>query len=118
MTMNADSRGTFTEFIKSADFGQVSINVTKSGVTKGNHWHHSKNEKFLVVGGSGIIKLRRIDSDRVIEYNVCAEKLEAVDIPPGYAHSITNTGTADMVTVIWANESYDPCKPDTYYLEV
>jgi len=100
LTMNIDERGSFTEFIKTPDRGQVSINISHPGITKGNHWHHSKNEKFLVVSGRGVIRFRKIGSDEVIEYNVSGEMLEAVDIPPGYTHSISNTGDTDMVTVI------------------
>lgn len=118
LKMNIDHRGSFTEFIKTADRGQVSINISKPGITKGNHWHHTKNEKFLVVSGTGIIKFRRIDADEIIEYHVSGEKLEVVDIPTGYTHNIINTGDSDMVTVMWANEAFDPEKPDTYYLEV
>jgi len=118
LKMNIDHRGSFTEFIKTADRGQVSINISKPRITKGNHWHHTKNEKFLVVSGAGIIKFRKIDSDEIIEYHVSGEVLEAVDIPTGYTHNIINTGDTDMVTVMWANEAFDPEKPDTYYLEV
>ena len=118
LKMNIDNRGSFTEFIKTADRGQVSINISKPGITKGNHWHHTKNEKFLVVSGTGIIKFRKIDSDEIIEYHVSGGKVEVVDIPTGYTHNIINTGEADMVTVMWANEAFDPEKPDTYYLEV
>ncbi len=118
LKMNIDNRGSFTEFIKTSDRGQVSINISKPGITKGNHWHHTKNEKFLVVSGKGVIKFRKIDSDEIIEYNVSGDKLEVVDIPTGYTHNIINTGVADMVTVMWANEQFDPDKPDTYFLEV
>jgi UDP-2-acetamido-2,6-beta-L-arabino-hexul-4-ose reductase len=118
LKMNVDNRGSFTEFIKTKDRGQVSINISKPGITKGNHWHNTKNEKFLVVSGSGTIKLRKIDSDEVIEYHIIGEKLEVVDIPSGYTHNITNTGDTDMVTVMWANEQYDKNSPDTYFLEV
>lgn len=118
LKMNIDHRGSFTEFIKTADRGQISINISKPAITKGNHWHHTKNEKFLVVSGTGIIKFRKIDSDEIIEYHVSGEKLEVVDIPTGYTHNIINTGDTDMVTVMWANEAFDPDKPDTYYLEV
>jgi len=118
LKMNIDYRGSFTEFIKTPDRGQVSINISKPGITKGNHWHHTKNEKFLVVSGKGIIKFRKIDCDDVIEYIVSGEKLEVVDIPTGYTHNIINTGDVDMVTVMWANEAFNPEKPDTYYLEV
>jgi dTDP-4-dehydrorhamnose 3,5-epimerase and related enzymes len=116
--MNEDQRGSFTEFIKSPDRGQVSVNVSKPGITKGNHWHHTKNEKFLVVSGEGIIRFRKINEDKIIEYNVSGDKLEVVDIPPGYTHNISNTGASDLVTVMWANEPFDPEKPDTFFLEV
>ncbi|WNF37349.1 capsular polysaccharide biosynthesis protein CapF [Bacillaceae bacterium IKA-2] len=118
LKMNIDQRGSFTEFIKTPDRGQVSVNVSKPGITKGNHWHHTKNEKFLVVSGKGVIRFRKIDSNVVIEYFVSGDKLEVVDIPTGYTHNIENLGDADMVTIMWANEHFDPVKPDTYYLEV
>ncbi len=118
LTMNVDQRGSFTEMIRTEERGQVSINVSKPGITKGNHWHHSKNEKFLVVSGEGVIRFRRIDSDEVIEYFVSGEKLEVVDIPTGYTHNIENLGKTDMVTLMWASECFDPNKPDTFYLEV
>lgn len=118
LKMNVDDRGSFTEFLKSSDRGQVSINVSKPGIVKGNHWHHTKNEKFLVVSGQGVIRFRKIDSDQVIEYFVSGEKLEVVDIPVGYTHNIENLGETDMVTVMWANETFDPDHPDTFYLEV
>ncbi|MCL9633576.1 NAD-dependent epimerase/dehydratase family protein [Bacillus zanthoxyli] len=118
LTMHKDNRGSFTEFIKTEDRGQVSINISKPGITKGNHWHHTKNEKFLVVSGQGVIRFRKIDSEEVIEYLVSGEKMEVVDIPIGYTHNIENLGDTDMVTVMWANELFNPEKPDTYYLEV
>jgi len=118
LTMNEDMRGSFTEFIKTPDRGQVSINISKPGITKGNHWHHTKNEKFLVVSGKGVIRFRKIGSDQVIEYFVSSEKLEVVDIPVGYTHNIENLGTSDMVTVMWVNEMFDPKQPDTYFVEV
>ena len=118
LTMNIANRGSFTEFIKTLDRGQVSVNISKPGITKGNHWHHTKNEKFLVVSGKGVIRLRKIYSDKVIEYFVSGEKMEVIDIPPGYTHNIENLGDTDMVTIMWANEPYDSEKPDTYYLEV
>jgi len=118
LKMNVDERGSFTEFIKTPDRGQVSVNISKPGITKGNHWHNTKCEKFLVVSGRGVIRFRRIDSDEVIEYDVCGDKLEVVDIPVGYTHSISNTGDNDMVTIMWANELFDKERPDTYYLEV
>ena len=118
LKMNVDQRGSFTEFIKTPDRGQVSVNISKPGITKGNHWHHTKNEKFLVVSGKGVIRFRKIDSDEVLEYFVSGDKMEVVDIPTGYTHNIENLGDSDMVTIMWANESFDPEKPDTYYLEV
>jgi len=118
LKMNQDNRGSFTEFIKTVDRGQVSINISKPGVTKGNHWHQTKTEKFLVVSGKGVIRFRKIDSDKVIEYHVSGEKMEVLDIPPGYTHNIENLGDTDMVTIMWANEPFNPEKPDTYYLEV
>ncbi|MGB4614263.1 MAG: NAD-dependent epimerase/dehydratase family protein, partial [Erysipelotrichaceae bacterium] len=118
LKMNVDNRGSFTEFLRSEDRGQVSINISKPGIVKGNHWHHTKNEKFLVVKGEGIIRFRQIYSDEIIEYKVSDKKLEVVDIPTGYTHNIENIGETDMVTVMWANEAFDPENPDTYYLEV
>ncbi len=115
---NVDQRGSFTEFVKTKHFGQVSINVAKPGITKGNHWHHSKNEKFLVVSGKASIKFRKIDETEIIEYIVNSDKLEVVDIPCGYTHNITNIGSSDLVTVMWANELLDKDYPDTYFLEV
>ncbi|MCA1021067.1 capsular polysaccharide biosynthesis protein CapF [Halobacillus litoralis] len=118
LNMNIDHRGSFTEFIKTPERGQVSVNISKPGVTKGNHWHHTKNEKFLVVSGNGVIRFRKIDSEEIIEYHVSGEQLEVVDIPTGYTHNIENLGQTDMVTIMWANELFNPEKPDTYYLEV
>lgn len=118
LKMNLDNRGSFTEFLRTPDRGQVSVNVSKPGITKGNHWHHTKNEKFLVVSGEGLIRFREIHSANIIEYRVSGEKLQVVDIPVGYTHSIVNIGTNDMVTVMWVNECFNPGNPDTYYLEV
>lgn len=118
LKMNSDHRGSFTEFIRTNERGQVSVNVSKPGITKGNHWHHTKNEKFLVVSGEGLIRFRKIGSDEIIEYRVSGEKLQVIDISTGYAHSIVNVGKTDLVTVMWANECFDPKKPDTYFLEV
>ncbi|WP_338900691.1 NAD-dependent epimerase/dehydratase family protein [Clostridium perfringens] len=118
LKMNVDNRGSFTEFIKSKDRGQVSVNISKPGITKGNHWHDTKNEKFLVVSGEGVIRFRKVDSEEIIEYKVSGEKLEVIDIPVGYTHSIINTGERDMVTIMWVNEIFNPEKPDTIYLEV
>ena len=118
LKMNIDSRGSFSEFLKTKEYGQVSVNITKPGITKGQHWHHTKNEKFLVVVGDAIIRFRKIDEEEVIEYKVSGDKLEVVDIPTGYTHNIENIGNTDLVTIMWANEIFDPNKPDTYYEEV
>jgi UDP-2-acetamido-2,6-beta-L-arabino-hexul-4-ose reductase len=118
LKMNIDHRGSFTEFIKTPDRGQVSINISKPRIVKGNHWHHTKNEKFLVVSGKGVIRFRKIDETETIEYNVSGDILQVVDIPPGYTHNIENLGDNDMVTIMWANEKYDPEKPDTFFEEV
>ncbi len=118
LKMNVDDRGSFTEMIRTPDRGQVSVNISRPGITKGNHWHHTKNEKFLVVSGTGVIRFRKVDSSEVIEYRVSGEKLEVVDIPPGYTHNIENLGDTDMVTIMWANEPFDPERPDTYFLGV
>lgn len=118
LNMHVDSRGSFTEFIRTPDRGQVSVNVAKPGVTKGNHWHHTKNEKFLVVSGRGVIRFRSPDGGETIEYHVSGEKLTVVDIPTGYTHSIANEGDTDLITIMWVNEPFDPAHPDTYYLEV
>ena len=116
--MNVDDRGSFTEFIKTPDRGQVSVNISKPGITKGNHWHHTKNEKFLVVSGKGVIRFRHVNDNEIIEYYVSGDKLEVVDIPVGYTHNIENLGDTDMVTIMWVNEMFDPNQPDTYFLEV
>lgn len=118
LKMNIDERGSFTEFLKSPDRGQVSINISKPGITKGQHWHHTKNEKFLVVSGRGVIRFRKIDEEKVYEYFVSGDKLEVVDIPVGYTHNIENLGDTDMVTVMWVNEVFDPEHPDTFFLPV
>lgn len=118
LRMNVDNRGSFTEFVKTPDHGQVSVNISKPGITKGNHWHNTKTEKFLVVSGSGEINFRRIDSSETFTYHVSGDKLEVVDIPPGYTHNIINTGHDDMITIMWANELFDQEKPDTFFLEV
>lgn len=118
LKMNIDNRGSFTEFLKTTDRGQVSINISKPGIVKGNHWHHTKNEKFLVVSGTGVIRFRKIDETEVVEYHVSGDKLQVVDIPPGYTHNIENLGKTDMVTVMWANEKFDPERPDTILMEV
>ena len=118
LKMNIDNRGSFTEILRTADRGQVSVNISKPGITKVQHWHHTKNEKFLVVSGKGVIRFRKIDEEKVYEYFVSGDKLEVVDIPTGYTHNIENLGDTDMVTVMWCNECFNPDKPDTYFEEV
>lgn len=118
LTTHSDQRGSFTEMLRTPERGQVSVNISHPGITKGNHWHHTKNEKFLVVRGQGLIRFRKIGQTNIIEYPVSGDQLCVVDIPPGYTHSIINTGKEDMVTVMWANEPFDPDNPDTYYEEV
>ena len=118
LKMNIDNRGSFTEILRTADRGQFSVNISKPHITKGNHWHHTKNEKFLVVSGNGVIRFRKPDEEKVIEYFVSGEKLEVVDIPTGYTHNIENLGDTDMVTFMWCNECFDPNKPDTFFEEV
>ncbi len=118
LNMHCDNRGSFTEFLRTPERGQVSVNISKPGIVKGNHWHHTKNEKFLVVKGEGVIRFRQIFSDEVIEYRVSGEKLQVVDIPCGYTHNIENVGDGEMVTVMWANEAFDPEHPDTFAMQV
>ena len=118
LKMNIDHRGSFSEFIRTINNGQVSVNVSKPGITKGNHWHHTKNEKFLVVYGKALIQFRNINDSEIIEYYVSGENLEVVDIPVGYTHNITNIGDTDLVTIMWANECFDPNHPDTFFKEV
>lgn len=119
LKMNIDQRGSFTELLKTADCGQVSVNITKPGITKGQHWHNSKWEFFIVVAGHGLIQQRKVGTDEVIEFEVSGEKIEAVHMLPGYTHNIINlSDTENLVTVMWANEPFDPNRPDTYYEEV
>ncbi len=118
LKMNVDNRGSFTELFKTEERGQVSVNISKPGITKGNHWHNTKNEKFVVVSGKGVIRFRKPDSEEIIEYFVSGDKLEVIDIPVGYTHNIENIGNTDMVTIMWANELFNRDKPDTYFLEV
>ncbi len=118
LTAHSDDRGSFTEFIRTYERGQVSVNITKPGITKGNHWHNTKNEKFFVVAGSGLIRLRAIGCTEVIEYAVQGTSPQVVEIPPGYTHNISNVGAEDLVTIMWVNEPYTPDAPDTYYEEV
>lgn len=118
LTSHVDVRGSFTEFLRFGEYGQVSVNVIKPNIVKGNHWHHTKNEKFLVVKGTGLIRFRKIGTKEIIEYNVSDSKYQVVDIPVGYTHSIENVGNEDMVVIMWANEMFDPEKPDTFFVEV
>ena len=118
LKMNCDDRGSFTEIIRTLDRGQFSVNISKPGITKGNHWHHTKNEKFVVVSGKGVIRFRKIGEEKIHEYFVSGDKIEVVDIPTGYTHNIENLGDSDMVTFMWANECFDPNKPDTFFEEV
>ena len=115
---NVDNRGWLAEFIKSKETGQIFISKTKPGITRGNHWHHTKVEKFLVIQGEAIIKFRKIDSEKILEYKVNGDMPEVVDIPVGYTHSIENTGEEDVITLFWACEIFNPEKPDTYFVEV
>lgn len=116
LKMNIDDRGSFTELLKSKNVGQVSINISKPGITKGQHWHNSKWEFFIVVAGHGLIQERKIGSDEVIEFEVTGDKIEAVHMLPGYTHNIINLSeTENLVTVMWANEEFDANKPDTFF---
>ena len=119
LKMNVDERGSFTELLKTAACGQVSVNVSKPGITKGQHWHNSKWEFFMVVAGHGLIQERRIGSDEKIEFEVSGDQIQAVHMLPGYTHNIINLSeTESLVTVMWANELFDPSRPDTYFEEV
>jgi len=119
LKMNVDARGSFTELLKTEKCGQVSVNISKPGITKGQHWHNTKWEFFIVVSGKGLIQQRKIGSDEVLNFEVSGEKIEAVHMLPGYTHNIINLSeTENLVTVMWANESFDPTKPDTFFEEV
>ena len=116
LKMNCDERGSFTELLKTEKCGQFSVNISKPGITKGQHWHHTKWEFFIVVAGQALIQQRRIGSDEVLNFEVSGEKIEAVHMLPGYTHNIINlSDTEDLVTVMWANEQFDPGKPDTFF---
>ena len=116
LKMNVDPRGSFTELLKTEKCGQVSINISKPGITKGQHWHNTKWEFFIVVSGKGLIEQRKIGSDEVLQFYVSGEKIEAVHMLPGYTHNIINlSDSEDLVTVLWANEQFDPNKPDTFF---
>lgn len=119
LKMNIDDRGSFTELLKTEKCGQFSVNVSKPGITKGKHWHNSKWEFFIVVSGRGLIRERKIGSDEVLEFFVSGDKIEAVHMLPGYTHEIINlSDTENLVTVMWANERFDPAHPDTFFEEV
>ena len=116
LKMNCDDRGSFTELLKTAGCGQFSVNISKPGITKGQHWHNTKWEFFIVVSGKGLIQMRRLGSDEVLNFEVSGEKIEAVHMLPGYTHNIINLSkTDDLVTLMWANEAFDPSKPDTFF---
>lgn len=116
LRMNVDQRGSFTELLRTASCGQVSVNISRPGITKGQHWHNTKWELFIVVSGHGLIQLRKEGTGEVLEYDVSGDRIEAVHMLPGYTHNIINlSDTADLVTVMWANESFDPGRPDTYF---
>jgi len=119
LKMNVDDRGSFTELLRTADHGQFSVNISKPGITKGQHWHNTKWEFFIVVSGEALIQQRKVGTDEVLEFRVSGEKIEAVHMLPGYTHNIINLGeTQDLVTVMWANEQFDPNKPDTFFEKV
>lgn len=119
LKMNIDDRGSFTELVKTENCGQFSVNISKPGITKGQHWHNSKWEFFIVVSGHGLIEERRIGSDEILRFEVTGEKIEAIHMLPGYTHNIINlSDTEDLVTLMWANEQFNPNRPDTYFEEV
>lgn len=116
LKMNCDERGSFTEMLKTANCGQISVNISKPGITKGQHWHNTKWEFFIVVAGTALIQQRKVDTDEVLEFKVSGENIQAVHMLPGYTHNIINLSeTDDLVTVMWANEAFDPEHPDTYF---
>ncbi len=118
LTMHCDERGSFTEILRSPERGQCSVNTIRPGITKGNHWHNSKNEKYLVVAGQCTTRLRKVGTDKVIEYVTNGSDLQVIDIPTGYTHNIQNTGETDAAVFMWVNEPFDPAHPDTIFLEV
>ena len=119
LKMNVDDRGSFTELLRTEKCGQFSVNISKPGITKGQHWHHTKWEFFIVVSGKGLIQQRRVGSDEVLNFEVSGEKIEAIHMLPGYTHNIINlSDSEDLVTVMWANECFDPGKPDTFFEKV
>jgi len=118
LEIKSDPRGSLAEFLKQKHFGQLFVSRTKPGITRGNHYHHTKTEKFFVVEGDGLIRMRAIEGGPVMEYSVTGSAYQVIDIPPGFTHSITNVGTGEMVTLFWSSEMFDPNCPDTYYLPV
>ena len=118
LEIRSDTRGSLTEFIKQKSFGQIFVSRTKPGVTRGNHYHHTKAEKFFVVEGDGLIRMRAVEGGPVEDYSVKGSAYQVIDIPPGFTHSIKNIGTGEMVTLFWSSEMFDPNRPDTYYLPV
>ncbi len=115
---HGDARGSFTELMRLGGHGQVSVNIAHPGITKGQHWHHTKHEKFIVVSGQGVIRFRQVGGEKVLTYPVSGDPITMVAIPTGYTHNIENTGTTDLITVMWANEPFDPEHPDTYFMPV
>jgi UDP-2-acetamido-2,6-beta-L-arabino-hexul-4-ose reductase len=118
LEIKSDARGSLAEFIKAKHFGQIFVSRTKPGVTRGNHYHHTKTEKFFVVEGDGLIRMRAVEGGPIEEYSVTGSAYRVIDIPPGFTHSIANVGTGEMVTLFWSSEMFDPNRPDTYYLPV
>ena len=118
LDLKTDQRGSLAELIKSEHFGQIFVSTSHKGVIRGNHYHDTKVEKFCVLAGEAVIKLRHIFNDKIISYHVCGDNPEVVDIPPGYTHSIENIGDGEMIVLFWANQLFNPRKPDTYFLEV
>jgi UDP-2-acetamido-2,6-beta-L-arabino-hexul-4-ose reductase len=116
LKMNIDARGSFTELLRTERCGQISVNISKPGITKGEHWHNTKWEFFIVVSGHGLIQQRKIGTDEVLNFEVSGEKMQAVHMLPGYTHNIINlSNTENLVTVMWANEQFDPNHPDTFF---
>lgn len=118
LDIKSDDRGSLAEFIKSRHSGQIFVSRTHPGITRGNHYHHTKTEKFFVIEGEGLIRMRHIEGEEIVEYRVKGEEYRVIDIPPGYTHSITNIGQEEMITLFWASEVLNPDHPDTYYLDV
>ena len=116
LKMNKDDRGSFTELLRTANCGQFSVNISKPGITKGQHWHNSKWEFFIVISGEGLIQERKIGTDKIYEFKVSGDKIQAVHILPGYTHNIINLSEKEnLITVMWANEQFEPNRPDTFW---